>query len=283
MIGPSSRRCGSDRKWEGPEPVCREIDCRQPGPLINGIKEGRRTSLGSVIQFRCNEGMTFVGPSNSTTCMENGLWSHPVPQCMESCLLPLISHGKVQGHSPGFLIPHGTSVNVTCDDLYENAETSTEVTCFNGSLVPQVPFCRPASCRKMPEKPRNGLVIAPKLGHGMKAVFKCLDGFRLVGNNMTTCVHGNWTMDSPPVCHEIYCPFPGSLINGRVLLVGHMGLYDYRPYVKKVPNKKQIAFECDKGFYAVGPAGATCVDGHWSPDHMPRCLPASHPTFTWTV
>lgn len=32
----------------------------------------------------------------------------------------------------------------------------------------------------------------------------------------------------------VYCPFPGYLENGKVLLVGNMGLYDYRPYVKKV-------------------------------------------------
>lgn len=34
----------------------------------------------------------------------------------------------------------------------------------------------------------------------------------------------------PPV----YCPFPGYLADGRVLLVGNMGMYIYRPYVRKV-------------------------------------------------
>ena len=27
-----------------------------------------------------------------------------------------------------------------------------------------------------------------------------------------------------------------------------MGLYDYRPYVKKIANDRQILFDCDKGF-----------------------------------
>ena len=27
-----------------------------------------------------------------------------------------------------------------------------------------------------------------------------------------------------------------------------MGLYDYRPYVKKITNDRQILFDCDKGF-----------------------------------
>ena len=48
----------------------------------------------------------------------------------------------------------------------------------------------------------------------------------------------------------------------QVLLVGNMGLYDYRPYVKKVKNNRQIMFECGRGFkLADGPPGATCIDG----------------------
>ena len=48
----------------------------------------------------------------------------------------------------------------------------------------------------------------------------------------------------------------------QVLLVGNMGLYDYRPYVKKVKNNRQIMFECGRGYkLADGPPGATCIDG----------------------
>ena len=38
---------------------------------------------------------------------------------------------------------------------------------------------------------------------------------------------GNWT-GKVPSCKEMYCPFPGTLNNGKILLVGNMGLYDYR-------------------------------------------------------
>ena len=49
----------------------------------------------------------------------------------------------------------------------------------------------------------------------------------------------------------------------QILLVGNMGLYDYRPYVRKVKNNRQIVFECrEKGHNIVdGPPGATCIDG----------------------
>ena len=29
-----------------------------------------------------------------------------------------------------------------------------------------------------------------------------------------------------------HCDFPGYLEHGKILLVGNMGLYDYRPYVR---------------------------------------------------
>lgn len=79
----------------------------------------------------------------------------------------------------------------------------------------------------------------------------------------------------------VYCPFPGFIENGRILLVGHMGMYDYRPYVKKVTNKKQIVFECDKGYFVSGAPGATCIDGSWSPKTLPQCIRGSHPVFNW--
>ena len=67
-----------------------------------------------------------------------------------------------------------------------------------------------------------------------------------------------------------FCKFPGSIPDGRVLLVGNMGLYDYRNYVTKVANNRQIKYECDKGFALVeGPQGKTCVRGEWSPKRDP--------------
>jgi hypothetical protein len=58
-----------------------------------------------------------------------------------------------------------------------------------------------ARCKRMPKAPRNGLVIAPKTEHGMRARFKCKDGYILRGGNITKCLFGNWT-GVQPYCHE---------------------------------------------------------------------------------
>lgn len=58
----------------------------------------------------------------------------------------------------------------------------------------------------MPKAPRNGMVIAPKTEHGMRARFKCKDGYILRGGNITKCLFGNWT-GVQPYCQEgeLYC------------------------------------------------------------------------------
>lgn len=62
------------------------------------------------------------------------------------------------------------------------------------------------------------------------------------------------------------------------MLVGHMGMYDYRSYVRRVGNNKQILYECDRGYHIVeGPLGASCIDGHWSPGVLPSCVRFFHP------
>lgn len=80
--------------------------------------------------------------------------------------------------------------------------------CFNPHFHPfALSYSVTERCKHLPERPRNGLVIAPKTTHGMKAVYKCRDGFTLVGRNITTCMFGKWT-EATPVCQESECtPF----------------------------------------------------------------------------
>lgn len=114
------------------------------------------------------------------------------------------------------------------------------------------------------------MVIAPKMEHNMKARFKCKDGFVVKGKEFIECSYGNWTGEIP-ICQEVYCPYPGLVQHGKILLVGNMGLYDYRPYVRKIANNKQIMYDCDKGYVLEeGPPGATCLGGRWSPRQLPK-------------
>ncbi|XP_017883108.1 uncharacterized protein LOC108626764 [Ceratina calcarata] len=295
VVGAATRRCGADRKWTGKAPICQEIDCGSPGVLYNGWIENieRGTGLGTSIIFRCNDHMKLEG-NTSSVCQIDGKWRYPLPQCLAPCVVPQIENGNitVASHDRDHInnvtvVEHGERLLVYCEENYEFAANSTPVTCNNGTWS-IVPSCSPARCKVLPKPPRDGMVIAPKTDHGMKAIFKCKDGFELVGggplnaSKSVECQYGNWIGDIPH-CVQVYCPFPGFLENGKVFLIGNMGVYDYRPYVKKVVNNKQIMYDCDKGYVLdEGPTGATCIRGNWSPKELPKCIPGQHPRLRWS-
>lgn len=56
-------------------------------------------------------------------------------------------------------------------------------------------------CKSLPKPPRNGMVLAPKMEHGMRARFKCKDGYQMKGEKMMQCSFGNWTGEIPK-CEE---------------------------------------------------------------------------------
>ncbi|XP_056646420.1 sushi, von Willebrand factor type A, EGF and pentraxin domain-containing protein 1 isoform X4 [Diorhabda sublineata] len=287
LVGESTRRCGADKKWSGSQPVCKEINCGHPGRLWNGWLENIEagTGLGASIIFRCHDGMLLEGNS-STVCQIEGKWRYPLPKCLAPCVVPHVTQGSViligknETALTSTVVQHGEALSVDCDPHYEFLASLSPVTCNNGTWT-SMPKCDPARCKRLPSVPRNGMVIAPKMEHGMKARFKCKDGFELKGDDLMECSFGNWTGELPK-CEEVYCPYPGNVQNGKILLVGNMGLYDYRPYVRKVTNNKQIMYDCDKGYVlAEGPPGATCIGGHWSPKELPLCLLGQHPRIRW--
>lgn len=246
--------------------------------------------MGDKVEFRCIGETTFLGLSRDSTCLESGNWSNPVPRCLTSCPIPVIDKAtdvsflqddntgnwttKVQF---GAKVSHGSFINVTCG---KNSELDEEMdgdniirapVCQNGTWS-YVPKCRPASCKAALPVLKNGRIITTSIEHGSKGYMRCLDGFKLVGQNTIQCLRGNWSATNSS-CVEIYCGFPGVIENGRLLLVGLTGMYDYKPYIRRTPNNRQVAYECDSGYRLVdgAPNGATCINGQWKPDGLPTC------------
>ena len=181
-----------------------------------------------------------------TTCNAEGAWSHPLPSCLAPCIVPEVTNGEVQGYSVGDKVEHGEIMAVNCSHNYETVGKTNPLKCNNGTWS-QVPKCWPARCKRIPSPPSNGMIVVPDTSHGSMGLYQCKDGFMLSGVNTTVCQYGEWS-GKTPTCEETHCPFPGYLSHGKVLLVGNMGLYDYRPYVKRITNDRQIMFHCDKGY-----------------------------------
>lgn len=208
-----------------------EINCGPPGTLYNGWLENTESGwgLGASIIFRCQPEMLLQG-NTSTVCQIDGRWRYALPLCLAPCVVPTISQGIVSpieveipevnttnlvtmptlgiGSSK---VRHGTILDVICDEHYEFPLTSlAPPTCNNGTWS-VIPRCVPARCKTLPKPPKFGMVISPKTEHGMRARFKCKDGWQLnsaIGKPITdsneyvlTCSFGNWTGETP-TCQE---------------------------------------------------------------------------------
>lgn len=311
--GPRRRTCGPERKLIGEVPSCVEIDCGDIGQLPNGYIKGFSSRMGDRKEFVCMEGMKFQGKHRDSVCLESGLWSNqPLPQCLAPCIVPHIEHssrvyiipaelienqqaatnGNGSGNSfsetiepspldsveSGVAASHGSYLEVVCDKDYELDEQMDENNIIqapvcNNSTWSYEPRCKPASCKSTPPSPKNGRVRIASMAHGARGYLHCLDGFKLRGDNSTECINGNWTPINSQ-CIEIYCVYPGAIEHGRVLLVGLTGMYDYKPYIKRISNNRQIAYECDPGYHLNdgAPTGATCMEGLWRPEGLPNCI-----------
>ncbi|KAK2184378.1 hypothetical protein NP493_268g03054 [Ridgeia piscesae] len=275
LLGPETKRCQQDGTWSGPPTTCAMVDCGLPGPFYNGYLDGQQTTFGSVVVFRCYGKTTFEGNSSSTTCQENGEWANSVPKCWRKCEVPRLANGTVQDHLAGLYVKHKEKLSFSCDPGHElSDETSSE--CFNGTWS-HLPTCLPAPCKSRPPSTRHGLVRFYTMKHGDKAKYTCSTGYELDGDVYAVCLYGKWT-GTTPTCNPVYCNYPGTVEHGQVLLVGIIGKYEYRPYVRRIGQNEKIEFNCEKGYTHVGPRAATCIGGKWSPIEMPVCVPGRHPS-----
>ncbi|XP_050052699.1 sushi, von Willebrand factor type A, EGF and pentraxin domain-containing protein 1 isoform X2 [Dermacentor andersoni] len=268
LKGPSTARCNSQRQWEGAPTHCVEIDCGHPGHLHNGYVEFRSSTLNAKATYNCFDGMKFQGESNTSICLDTGNWSNPLPKCLAPCKIPTLEHAYVNLSTPESRLEHGRRLSVSCHEHYELAYNSTPPRCNNGSWT-HLPICAPARCKSLPERPAHGFVIAPKTDHGMRALFRCTDGYQLVGPNVTVCQFGNWTHEAVPLCRETTCSLP-EVPNGSF-----RELTTERPLdpAELIGHGTLVELVCGRGFQVQGQPELRCWQGQWTPGLLPECLP----------
>nr|CAH0104989.1 unnamed protein product [Daphnia galeata] len=97
---------------------------------------------------------------------------------------------------------------------------------------------------------------------GQKAVYSCLDGFRLIGSNFSECLtSGAWSENKQPFCELIQCPYDMDGADPRLEF----------DFLNGVGYQAMVKFSCPPGYQLIGPTNATCQSSmNWFPS-PPSC------------
>uniref|UniRef100_A0AAZ3NYA2 CUB and Sushi multiple domains 3a n=1 Tax=Oncorhynchus tshawytscha TaxID=74940 RepID=A0AAZ3NYA2_ONCTS len=177
--------------------------------------------------------------------------------------------GSISSQTGGHL---NSLVRWACDRGYRLIGNSTAVCRRNPygyfAWDSPVPACQAVSCG-VPKAPLNGGVLTVDYSVGTHVTYFCNDGYRLSSKELTSAVcqpDGTWSNHNKiPRCSVVVCPSIGSfsLEHGRWKIVNGSH-YEYRT---------KIIFNCDPGYYRLGPAHIQCTtNGVWSwRNERPHC------------
>ncbi|XP_049490197.1 complement receptor type 2 isoform X2 [Panthera uncia] len=270
--------------WDKGAPVCEYYNknsfCSEP--IVPGGYRDKTSRPpyrhGDSVTFTCNTNFTMKG-NKSVWCQANRTWGPtPLPICesdfpQECPSLPKIPNGHHTGESVGSFAP-GLSVTYSCEPGYLLVGEKTIRCLSSGKWSAALPRCKEAQCEP-PGPFLNGEIEGPpSLRVGVTVNFYCNEGYWLQGQPSSRCViagqRASWTR--MPVCKEILCGPPPSILNGR-----HTG----NPS-GNIPYGSMVTYACDPdpergvSFILTGKKTIHCTansqktGGVWS-DPAPRC------------
>ncbi|KAG2466627.1 SVEP1 protein, partial [Polypterus senegalus] len=255
LQGSSVLKCLSSQEWNDSFPVCKLVSCGKPPYVKLGEPLYSHLNFGSVVRYTCMGGLTLKKES-SVTCLANGSWSLPIPECTAvECPHPEeILNGIVDIQGLMYL----NEALYSCKSGYELVGNSTLLCGEDGVWIGETPTCKHIECAA-PEEIANGKVAYLEVKFGHSVTYHCDRGFRLEGQEKRICLEmGQWDSEAPK-CKEIYCDVPQPIENGFVEGVDHS-------------FGSTIIYSCTPGFQLAGHALLTCEESGWS-SSPPVCLP----------
>ncbi|XP_078532770.1 sushi domain-containing protein 1 isoform X2 [Lissotriton helveticus] len=187
--------CNGRGRWEGADPVCREIDCGAP-PVIPHSKMiwNKTTNLGSVVHYKCLDGFHSVGNSTRSRCTAYRSWENIMFSCQAIVCgrPPLIPHAQlIWDNNTGA----GSVAMYVCEKGFRRANGRNVSHCMsNGSWEVPDMVCKEIYCG-IPKKIKHAEIVwSGNATVGSKAYFVCKNSFtKSGGNNYSVCTdEGVW-------------------------------------------------------------------------------------------
>ncbi|XP_034269262.1 CUB and sushi domain-containing protein 2 isoform X2 [Pantherophis guttatus] len=264
LEGTSKSQCLANGQWSKPLPICRIVNCTDPGHLDNSVRQVQpsgphRYSFGTTVSYQCNHGYYLLG-THVLTCQGDGIWDRLLPVChLVSCGHP--------GSPPyaqilGDVHTVGAVVRYKCQEGRNLIGNSTRTCQLDGRWSGSLPHCSgtiQGLCGD-PGIPSHGIRHGEnELSVNSTVWFSCEPGYTLRGSLQRMCqANGSWS-GTQPECEVISCGNPGTPSNSRVLF--NDGLV----------FSSSIIYKCRDGYYSTGVLSRHCtVNGTWT-GSTPEC------------
>lgn len=257
--------CQRGGAWSPALPRCVHVDCGPPPVPFFASVTAHGTTAGSAASVKCNPGYDLPDGRRlvELVCDISGTWAgaddiicRPV-----DCLPP----PAVANSAPATFANTTFNQRVTyrCLPGYQ-LTGSHELLCAETgqwvALGAGDPACSPVDCRSPPTPPHTQRASVPSTTFGSRVTYRCLPGYRLLGNEAVTCSDtGVWVSaagEEGPRCEAVQCPSPPQLANAAPL-----GGTSTRAGVGS-----RLSYRCSPGYRLRGARDIRCSEsGEWLP------------------
>ncbi|XP_056378601.1 CUB and sushi domain-containing protein 3 isoform X6 [Hyla sarda] len=222
MQGPTRAQCQANRQWSHPPPICKVVNCTDPGVPENSIRESKiehgNFTYGTVVFYDCNPGYYLFG-SSVLVCQPNGQWDKSLPECIViDCGHPGVPPNAIIS---GEKFTFGSTVHYSCTGRRTLIGHPKRTCQLNGQWSGSLPHCSGDAtgwCGD-PGVPAHGSREGTEFRTKSIMRFSCEVGYVLYGSEERTCLsNGSWT-GRQPECKAVQCGNPGTTANGRVFRV----------------------------------------------------------------
>ncbi|XP_044748344.1 sushi, von Willebrand factor type A, EGF and pentraxin domain-containing protein 1-like isoform X2 [Coccinella septempunctata] len=225
---------------------------------------------GTSVHFDCTSGYKMVG-ENMMLCLEDGTWSNLQGECVRiSCGSPgILQNGLVYGNSYYF----EDKVVYECNQGFDLVGSTYSSCASNSSWIPSKPSCIAISTTtKATTTPKSSVITCrdPKIpvnmvktgnhvissySPGMSVSFGCVEGYKMLGNNIIRCTRsGRWTRLQGK-CRRISCRQPE--VSKRTKIIGESYLYEDIVTIV-CSNGAKYELKCTKEGVWEGPRDDSC-------------------------
>ncbi|XP_060701428.1 C4b-binding protein beta chain-like isoform X2 [Hemiscyllium ocellatum] len=138
----------------------------------------------------------------------------------------------------------GSKAIFYCDQGYQIIGTDYRL-CTTDGWSGQIPTCEIIECSR-PDTPANGYIergFGRKYKYQDEIVFRCNEGFEMIGASVIKCSENNSFVPSPPICRLLNCGDPEEILNGY--------------YEANYNWGSKVIYHCNEGYKLIG------NDSHW--------------------